>query len=111
MTDDDQDNRGQAIYPYTIEVVYFMDSENNLHLPPGSSLGILILLSDKLAACPIATLMEIFVQLFKRHLLQRDDQAVNSVLLLIDNPTTAHGSRPQTVEFYSTWERCHSLRI
>ena len=40
----------------------------------------LMLLSDQLAARRIAALMMIFVQLRKRHLPQRDYQAVSSVL-------------------------------
>ena len=54
--------------------------------------------------------MVILVQLRKRHLPQREDQAVNSVLQINRLPRRfAHSGRPQTVEFYSTRKRCRSV--
>ena len=42
----------------------------------------LMLLSDYIAACRIAALMVIFVQLHKHRLPQREDQAVSSIKLM-----------------------------
>ena len=63
------------------------------------------LISDQLAARRIAAhritaLMVIFVQLHKRHLLQRKDQAVSSGLLINQYPRRfARGGISRTVDF------------
>ena len=73
----------------------------------GGKFTTLMLFSDEPAACRIAALMVIFVQLPKCHLPQREDQAVSSILLINRYLRCfAHSSRSQTVDFYSTLERC-----
>ena len=65
----------------------------------------------ELAAFRIAALMVIFVQLRKRHLPQGEDQAMSSVLPINQYPRRfAHSGKSQTVDFYSTLERCEKTR-
>ena len=62
-------------------------------------------------ACRIAALVVIFVQLRKRHLPQREGQAVSSVLPINQySHRFAHSDRSQTVDFYSTLERCRAVK-
>ena len=51
--------------------------------------------------------MVVFIQQRKRHLPQREDQALSSVKPINRYPRRfAHSGRSQTVDFYSTSERC-----